>query len=155
MTAPFALDTYREGISQVAMSVFDTILQLQVREQTPDPNHPVGNCFTAAVYYAGEWKGALMLECSREQAMDWAARFMSLDPPVTLDDARDGLGELANMMAGNLKPLLPPGVGLSLPCVVQGTDYSMRMCGGNLNESLCFADGLGRFRVTLVEVVAK
>jgi hypothetical protein len=57
------------------------------------------------------------------------------------------------MMAGNLKPLLPPGVGVSIPSVVQGSDYSLRICGGNLFETVQFADALGTFRITLVEVV--
>jgi len=109
----------------------------------------------AAVYYAGAWKGALLLECSSAQAMDWAARFLSLAPPISLDDVRDSLGELTNVIAGNLKPLLPPGVGISLPCVVQGSDYSLRVCGNNLSESLYFEDRFGPFRITLVEVIAR
>jgi CheY-specific phosphatase CheX len=109
--------------------------------------------FTASVFYAGAWQGALILDCTREQAMEWSARLMSLDPPISLDDARDGLGELTNVMAGNLKPLLPPGVGLSIPSVVQGSDYSLRLCGGNLTETLCFEDQYGTFRITLIEIM--
>ncbi len=150
MSAPFALDPYREGNAEVAISVYRTMLHVNLRvvvERSPT----MENCYTGAVYYAGAWKGALLVECSGEQAMDWAARFLSLDPPVRVDDARDGLGELTNVLAGNLKPLLPPGVGLSMPCVVQGRDYSLRMCGGGLSESLCFTDGFAPFRITLLE----
>lgn len=78
---------------------------------------------------------------------------MSLSPPVSLDDARDGLGEMTNVIAGNLKPVLPPGVGLSIPSVVQGSDYSLRIWGGNLFETLCFDGGSGPFRITLVEAL--
>lgn len=152
MTQPFPLHAYRDGMEQVTANVFDTILELPVNA-TRDPYDSHSSWFTGAVYYAGEWQGALMVECSREQAMDWAARFMSLTPPVTVDDARDGLGELTNIIAGNLKPLLPPGVGLSIPSVVQGSDYCLRICGGNLSETLCLQDSLGPFRVTLVEVI--
>jgi CheY-specific phosphatase CheX len=154
MTPTFTLETYREGISQVALAVYETMLNIELlpaAEFTALPR----NSFTGAVYYAGTWQGALVLDCCFEQATDWAARFMSLTPPVALDDARDGLGELTNVLAGNLKALLPPGVGLSLPCVVQGSDYSLRICGGNLTESLYFADRFGAFRMTLVEVLPK
>lgn len=82
---------------------------------------------TAAVYYAGAWKRALLLECSLEQAMEWGSRLMELPAPVAVKDARDGLGELCNVIAGNLKPLLPPGVGLSTPSVVRSAGYSLRV----------------------------
>jgi hypothetical protein len=153
MTPPFPLDLYRDGIAQVAMSVYETMLDVHLHEPHGLPD-AFDSSFTGAVYYAGSWKGALLIECTSQQAMDWSARFMSLTPPVTLDDARDGLGELTNVLAGNLKPLLPPGVGLSIPCVVQGSDYSLRICGGNLSEALYFEDGFGPFRITLVEVVS-
>jgi hypothetical protein len=79
---------------------------------------------------------------------------MGLSGPVAPDDVRDGLGELTNVIAGNLKPLLPSGVSLSIPSVVEGRDYALRLCGGNLFETLWFEDPLGPFRITLVEVVA-
>jgi len=42
---------------------------------------------------------------------------------------------------------------LSIPSVVEGRDYSLRICGGgNLFERLDFADETGPFRITLVEV---
>ena len=80
---------------------------------------------TGAVYYAGAWKGALLLECSLAQAIAWGSRLMDASAPVAAEDARDSLGELCNVLAGNLKPLLPPGVGLSTPSVVKGADYSL------------------------------
>jgi len=151
MIEPFPLDCYREVIAQVTTSVYDTMLNLAVTEV---PSCPLlEGCFTATVYLSGEWQGALLLECAREQAIDWAARYLQLVGEVELDDARDCLGEIANVLAGNLKPLLPPGVALSLPSVVQGTDYSLRLCGGNLSETLSFDDGHGRFQITLVEVI--
>ena len=108
---------------------------------------------TAAVYYAGAWRGALLLECAAGQGADWAARLMHLAPPLSMDDVRDGVGEVANVIAGNLKALLPPGAGLSIPSVVQGADYSVRICGGNQFERVTFAAPGGLFRITLVEVV--
>ena len=104
----------------------------------------------AAVYYAGAWKGAVLLECSLGQAMDWGSRLMQIPAPVASEDARDSLGELCNVLAGNLKPLLPPGVGLSTPSVVKGADYTLRICGDTLCERLPFADPSGDFRVTLI-----
>ena len=80
---------------------------------------------------------------------------MTLPPPVSLDDARDGLAEIANLVAGNLKPILPAGVGPSIPSVVAGRDYSLSLRGGNLVEDLDFRDSIGPFRIRLIEVVQR
>ncbi|MDR3699797.1 MAG: chemotaxis protein CheX [Candidatus Sulfopaludibacter sp.] len=152
MIQAFPIACYRSQIAGITASIYDTMLHLRVRPVDGVAGEYAGE-FTAAIYYAGAWQGALLLECSAEQAIDWTSRLMSLDPPVSLDDARDGLGELTNVIAGNLKPVLPPGIGISMPSVVQGSDYRLRVCGGNLFERLEFADHTGRFRVTLVEVV--
>ena len=152
MTSPSPLACYLPPVAETVHSVFETMLALPLR-QMESAFEPSPGSFTAAVYYAGAWKGAFLLECSAEQATDWAARMMPLTPPITLDDARDGLGELTNILAGNIKSLLSPGTALSIPSVVQGTNYSLRICGGNLVDTLNFADALGPFRIALVKVV--
>ena len=38
---------------------------------------------TAAVHLAGDWNGAVLLECDRRQACRFAGRFLSMDPPDT------------------------------------------------------------------------
>jgi chemotaxis protein CheX len=149
MTAAFPNESYRPGISQITEAVFSTMLDLPIRSAAP----PAGNEryeLTAAVYYAGAWKGAVLLECSLAQAMEWSSRLMGVPAPVAAEDARDSLGELCNVLAGNLKPLLPHGVGLSTPSVVKGADYTLRVCGDTLCERLHFADPAGDFRLTLV-----
>jgi CheY-specific phosphatase CheX len=75
---------------------------------------------------------------------------MDVPPPVSLEDARDGLGELCNVLAGNLKPMLPAGVGISAPSVVAGADYSLRLCGAAVCESSQFGSADGAFRVALI-----
>lgn len=153
MNAIFPIEPYRAGIVEITQTVFETMLGTTA--------HPVAEvidkvppALTAAVYYAGDWKGALLLQCSLEQAIDWTSRLMSLPPsPALNDDVKDGLGELAIVLAGNLKAILPRGVGLSIPSVVEGTDYSLRICRSNPFEMLNFEDSIGPFRITLIEVL--
>ena len=149
MTATLPNESYRLGILQITQAVFSTMLELPIRATDPRPGNERYE-LTAAVYYAGAWKGAVLLECSLEQAMGWGSRLMQTAAPVASEDARDSLGELCNVLAGNLKPLLPSGVGLSTPSVVRGADYTLRVCGDTLCERLCFADPAGDFRVTLI-----
>lgn len=154
MTEIFPIACYRPSVEQIAATVFETMIGIEIRPLNREL-HGMITEFTAAVFYAGTWKGALLLECSAEQARTWTAHLMSLPSPITPEDARDGLGELANVIAGNLKPIPPIGVALSIPTVIQGSDYIMRICGDDLVERLDFEDAEGPFRITLVEVADK
>jgi CheY-specific phosphatase CheX len=40
---------------------------------------------------------------------------------------QDALGEITNMTGGNIKALLPGACHLSLPAVVEGTSYTIRV----------------------------
>lgn len=146
--------TYAVEIAQVVADVFDSMLRCHAAP-APEPRMPETGLITAAVFYAGAWQGAIMIECTREEACAFAARLMRVDrPAVNDDDAHDALGEVVNIIGGNLKSVLPRGVGLSLPSVVKGKDYAYRICGNNRRESLIFDSCEGKFRVTLVQTAA-
>jgi CheY-specific phosphatase CheX len=154
MAATFPLDVYRADLARVVESVFQTMLNIEV-EPAAALWQPAANMLTAGIYFAGDWKGALLLECGRDQARAFAGRLMPVEPGATIpeDDVRDSLGEIASMLAGSLKSVLPPGVGLSMPSVVEGADYSLRICGGNLAERAAFLSDAGLFWVTMIELV--
>jgi CheY-specific phosphatase CheX len=81
------------------------------------------------------------------------SRMLGVEAPARVDDdVIDAVGELVNMIGGNLKRILPPGVVLSLPSVVIGGDYSVRVCGGRLVDRWTFTGELGCFWVSIVEV---
>jgi chemotaxis protein CheX len=137
-------------LAQIVESVFETMLSLEVRE-CETPWFPGPDRLTSAVQLTGEWNGAVLLECDRGQSCHFAARFLSIDPPGAVDDVvRDVLGELANMIGGNLKCILVPGIRLSMPSVVDGSDYSMRVCGAEVRERLAFQCGEGTFWITVL-----
>ena len=71
-----------------------------------------------SVFFHGGWEGAMKLECAVPLALQFASRFMSIPLPEGMDEnVVDSLGELANTIAGNFKPLLPAGTTISLPTV--------------------------------------
>jgi chemotaxis protein CheX len=150
MTAPLTIESYRTGVIQVTETVFETLLSTAVSVLDGVDATPA-YALTAAIYYAGLWQGALLIECSDQQARAWSSHIMGLPDP-TNEDVRDGLGELANMLAGNLKPLLPPGVSISIPSVVAGSDYSVHVSRGHALERVALADERGPFRVTFARV---
>ncbi len=153
MQSTFPLSVYRADLARIVVSVFQTMLDLETTA-TETASAPAPDGLTAAVYFAGAWKGAVLLECTRPQAFEFTHRLMAIDAPEAIDDdVRDALGELANMLAGNLKSVLPHGIGLSMPSVVEGTDYSLRVCGGSLIDRMAFTGELGVVWVTLIEML--
>ena len=147
-------DVYREDLGRITQTVFETMLGVEIRpvEQTWQP---AKDRLTGAVYLAGGWRGAVLLECEHQQAYQFTSHLMSLPLPDHVDDdVRDTMGELANMLGGNLKSVLPHGAVLSMPSVVEGSDYTLRICGGHANvHRLAYASSDGVFWVTLVELL--
>jgi chemotaxis protein CheX len=150
MTSQLTTESYRAGVIQVTETVFETLLNTSVTALEANSGAPE-YALTAAIYYAGLWQGALLIECSEQQASAWSSHIMDLSEP-TSEDVCDGLGELANVLAGNLKPALPPGVRISIPWVVAGSDYSVHMLRGHALERVVFADERGPFRVTFARL---
>jgi chemotaxis protein CheX len=143
-------ETLTGALAQIVKSVFETMTSLEVTD-CETPWFPGRDRLTSALHLSGEWNGAVLLECDRRQACAFAGRFLSIDPPETVDDVvRDVLGELANMIGGNLKCVLTPGIRLSMPSIVDGSDYTVRVCGAEVRERLPFQCELGPFWITLL-----
>ena len=150
MPTGLSIEILPSELAQIVESVFAAMLNLEVRE-CGEPWFPSGDRLTSAVHLAGDWNGAVLLECDRGQACRFAGRFLSMDPPDTVDDVvRDMLGELANMIGGNVKCVLTKGIRLSMPSVVDGSDYSLRVCGAEVRERLAFQCAEGLFWITVL-----
>jgi chemotaxis protein CheX len=152
MQSIFDVSTYDAPMTQIAHDVFQTMLGYPISHCEED--YSVGrDTVTAAIFLAGSWQGAVLLECTERQAFAFTGRLMGIAEPTAMnDDVRDSLGEVINMIGGNLKSVLPTGVGLSIPSVLNGADYAFKLCGTNRNERTCFRGELGLFRVTLVQI---
>jgi chemotaxis protein CheX len=138
-------------LAQIVDSVFRAMLNLEVGVGGT-PWFPGENRLTSAVHMTGEWNGVVLVECDRAQACRFAGRYLSIDPPETVDDVvRDVLGELANMIGGNLKCVMHPGIRLSMPSVVDGSDC-LRVCGAEILERLGFHSVEGLFWITVLTV---
>jgi chemotaxis protein CheX len=68
---------------------------------------------------------------------------------VTDDDKRDVVAELANMIGGNLKSLLPGPLYLSLPTVLAGRDLGLQIPGAELVEDVLLQCESGSLRIRL------
>lgn len=81
----------------------------------------------SSVSITGSWQGAVVYASSNAAARDAAAAFLAMEPAeVSDEDISDVLGEMANIVGGNVKAMLPPGCFLSLPQVVLASESATR-----------------------------
>ena len=81
----------------------------------------------SSVSITGSWTGRVVYASSAAAARNAAAAFLAIDPAeVSQEDLSDVLGELANIVGGNVKAMLPPGALLSLPQVVLAPESATR-----------------------------
>jgi chemotaxis protein CheX len=93
---------------------------------------------SASVSVTGAWRGHVVVSCSDAASRNAAAALLGVDlDDVTPEDVTDALGELANIIGGNVKSLLPEPASLSLPVVLIDGN-----CGWPSVIELCQLDGL-------------
>ncbi len=81
------------------------------------------NLFIASVIFSGETQGSLTVAMGEMLAKKLASNmFDSTIESVNLDDIRDSIGELANVLAGNIKTGFFGSCSMAKPVVMQGSD---------------------------------
>ncbi|HEV7870770.1 MAG TPA: chemotaxis protein CheX [Modestobacter sp.] len=83
----------------------------------PVPVPPPGEVVSAWVDIIGPWTGSVVLTCAPATAAALTESVLMTRPPTVVDDedVADALGELANVMGGNIKSVLPGESRLGLP----------------------------------------
>lgn len=153
MTTLVGQPLYQTHINSIVSELFQIMLETEVTPVIAS-GRSRSKIVMAIVGFTGAWRGALSLECPENHARCLAKRLLGIAEPPELDDEiGDALGEITNIIAGNLKPLLGPGSGvqIGIPSVVQASDYSLDLCGSNALSHCAFSSDMGEFRVTLVE----
>jgi len=130
-----------DEITQIVQTIWTSILNLPIEVLPPEAEfEPVpGRSFTACVQMTGDFEGATLLYCSSRLALELTSIMFEEKPEdLSIEDLHDALGELTNMIAGNIKPLLPGHSRLSLPSVVDGSEYQLKVPGSRQLQNLKF-----------------
>jgi chemotaxis protein CheX len=92
-----------------------------------------------SVAVTGEWRGYVLLACPTQLARTAASAMFDVPADqLTDDEVADALGELTNMIGGNVKSLLPGPGRLSIPAVTVGAWYVDRMSRSVLLNRVSF-----------------
>jgi chemotaxis protein CheX len=110
------VDDLAEMVEQVWVSYLDPEgIDPLIRQEQPVDSDEVHS----SVSITGSWHGHIVYGSSIAAARRAAAAFLAMEiGEVGQEDVSDVLGELANIVGGNVKAMLPPGCFLSLPQVV-------------------------------------
>jgi chemotaxis protein CheX len=106
----------------------------------------------SSVQVAGAWEGTVRLDMNLDMARATTARLLGAEEAdVSPEDIQDAVGELANMLGGGVKELMPQPCKLSLPSVAIGDERKAVIGRGRVTTECSFMADSGRLRVTVVE----
>lgn len=139
-----------EDVVTIATDVWSSLnLDLEHSAPTLEDGDVTGS---ASVSISGSWNGVVRLDFAAGMPGELAAAMFEMPPAdVTDDEVADAVGELANMLGGSLKSLLPGHSQLSLPLVVLGSSIALRVTSATLVRRVDFTCGGRALRVTLWE----
>ena len=103
------------------------------------PGELPGYDVVARTEISGAWNGTVCLSCSRRAARHATSAMFDLpDDELTQADINDAVGELVNVVGGNIKSLLPGPSVLSLPIV---SEDGLPVLPGHLElaQEVCFS----------------
>lgn len=112
-----------DSLIEVTQAVCECLLG-DFAEPRPAATHdtPPDGELVAWVSISGAWSGDVRIRLSPALATRLAREILQIEPSSTDDvGVRDVAGEVANMIGGNLKALLPEPCRLSLPKVARST----------------------------------
>lgn len=130
-------DQIIEILRRATHTVFETMLGITLLDREsrqesspPDPTEGV----LALIGMAGDWVGTGTISGSADTARFLAGKFLMQDFNSVDDEVLDAIGELSNMVFGNVKTILEEKLGpmgLSIPTVIYGRNFTTRTFGNH------------------------
>jgi chemotaxis protein CheX len=108
---------------------------------------------TAMVRIAGALCGMTTIRCSQTTSVKLASLMLGEEAAATASTARDAIGELCNMVAGNFKAkisTLADHCVLSVPTVISGESYSLNTAEPTQNATIVLSFEGDPLWITLV-----
>lgn len=141
-----AARTFLEPVVAATRETLERMLSLRAVSVTPGTSPAVAPVHevSAIVGFAGAGaQGALVLSTDRATAVALVSRLAGQELSTFDAEVADGLGELANIVAGAAKGAIRRGLVLSLPMVVGGAAHQVFETRAISNELAFFTSDAG------------
>lgn len=143
-----------EKIIESTIEIFTTMVMMDISVAGPplEESGALHDTITGMIGLAGTHKGALAIHIPNQVAIAITSSFLGMDVDEINDDVRDAVGELANMLGGNVKTILTQNgrdIALSLPSTIAGHEYTFNASADVDLVILPFKTETGAFLVEL------
>lgn len=141
-------------IIESTIEIFTTMVMMDVSAQGDlrSESGSLHDCITGMIGLAGTHKGVLAIHIPNAIAMEITSSFLGMEVDEINEDVEDAVGELANMLGGNVKTILSENgrdIELSLPSTISGVEYHFQPNRDADKIIIPFQTGSGEFLVEL------
>jgi len=135
----------------IAQQVFETMVDIELIPAEQHLAEAEIGAISSVLRYTGPCEGVMLIECTRGLAFTFTARLMSIDLPEEIDaNVLDSMGELVNMIGGNLKGLMPEETSISTPVVMLDSERDALLASSKRLSRVCFNAGAEHCCVSLL-----
>ncbi|WP_051553537.1 chemotaxis protein CheX [Desulfobulbus elongatus] len=141
-----------DKLIESTIEIFTGMVMMEVAS-AGDPLEKIGplkKSITGMVGLAGTHKGVLAVHFPNEVALAVTSNFLGMEVGEINEDVQDAIGEIANMLGGNLKTILSDrgrDIQLSLPSTIFGDEYAFSSQAESEQVILPFQSPNGMFYV--------
>jgi chemotaxis protein CheX len=144
----------KEKIIESTQEIFSTMVMMDVSVEDVDVegSGKLHDTITGLIGLAGTQKGVLAIHIPYPVALAITSNFLGMDVVEINEDVEDAVGELANMLGGNVKAVLAENgrdIDLSLPTTISGASYNFQPSKDVMKIVVEFGTVSGHFLVEL------
>ena len=124
------LQNYVEPFVEVTVSTFKDFVGVEVSPRHPhfiNPEQDYEWDVSAIIGLSGIIKGAIIISMKSELAMKLTGLLTGMEHTEIDADVIDAIGEVNNIISGNIKPKVPNGdkIVISIPTIIKGKEHSI------------------------------
>lgn len=143
-----------EKIIESAKEIFSSMImmEIEVSKEATGVHQALNDSISGIIGLAGKRKGVLAIHLPKEVAMAITGSFLGMDVDEINEDVEDAVGELANMLGGNVKTILSErgrDIELSMPSTISGKHYDFQSTKDAERIAIPFICEAGKFSVEL------
>lgn len=144
----------RDEIVASTVEIFTSMvmMDINVSDKIEADYTVLEDSITGVIGLAGTHKGVLAIHIPHRVAFAITGNFLGIEIAEINEDVEDAIGEVANMLGGNVKSILSENgrdIDLSLPSTVSGKEYGFQAIKGSEKTIIPFETADGCFLVEL------
>jgi len=124
------LQNYVEPFVEVTVNTFKEFVGIDIAPRHPhflDPDKAFEWDISAVIGLSGVVKGAVIISMKSDLAIKLTDLLTGMEHDSIDADVIDAIGEVNNIIAGNIKPKVPNGdkIVISIPTIIKGKEHSI------------------------------